>query len=79
MNSPSCSSSSIRLSSSTGLPDYRAREVKENSLPITASVWSRSFSSAGSLSIRAARIACTVDGIFSSPNGLRELYRSLAN
>jgi hypothetical protein len=35
---------------------------KETSVPLTAAVQSRRFSSAGSRSMRAAKIACTVAG-----------------
>ena len=42
------------------------------SLPMTAAVWSRRFSSGGSRSMRAARIACTVAGTWIVCDGLRQ-------
>ena len=40
------------------------------SVPITAAVWSRRFSSGGSRSIRAASTACTVAGTCRLSSGL---------
>src|SRR6266852_4164885 len=65
MNSANCRSESMRFSSSSEVENRRPTSASGNSLPITAKVCSRSFSSGGSRSIREARIACTVGGIFS--------------
>ena len=60
-----CRLFSSRSSSSSGFLTTPRARASGNSIPITASVCSNSFSAAGSRSIRDARIACTVGGILS--------------
>src|SRR5215471_5504020 len=54
------------------------RRAKGTSVPMTAAVWRRRFSSDGKRSIRAARTACTVAGTWMLSRGLarREAPRS---
>ena len=79
MNSPSCRPLSRRFISSSDLVTTARINDSGNSRPMTASVCSRSLASEGRRSMRDARIACTVGGIFNSREWLRELHRAVAH
>src|SRR5260370_2911373 len=79
MNSANCRSESIRFSSSSKVENRRATSAIGNPLPITANVCSRSFSSAGSRSIRAARISVHRGRNLELVEGTGKCHRAVAD
>ena len=63
---------------SRGVSDTRSSSDAENSVPITAAVWSRAFSDSASRSMRAANTAWTLAGI-SSDSSSRVIVAACAS